>query len=83
MSWFPGQPSRPLGWDEIAALSPPDRELFEEAARKNVFGENYKTVNGKPVEAGIGAPGHETASSREALRKEKERIDRLRTAAKV
>lgn len=40
-----------------------------DAVRQLVFGEGYTTEKGKPVENGIGSPGHENHSHWEALRK--------------
>lgn len=44
-------------WDLMSAQERKDHLIAEE---KIVFGHDFKKIKGKPVEMGIGSPGHET-----------------------
>jgi hypothetical protein len=47
--------------DELSIMTPEQIKAWREEERRHVFGDNYKTDrNGKPIEAGIGAPGNES-----------------------
>ncbi len=56
--------------EELANMSPQEREVVPELLKRNVFGEDYATDRqGNPVEQGFGAPGRHTPNHWAALRK--------------
>jgi hypothetical protein len=56
--------------EEVEAMPPEQRAIYDEEQRKIVSGHDYKKdANGNPVEQGIGAPGHETVNHYAALAK--------------
>ncbi len=56
--------------EELAMMSPQEREVVPELLKRNVFGEDYATDRqGNPVEQGFGAPGRHTPNHWAALRK--------------
>lgn len=69
--------------DEYAALTPAEQKAHLALEEKIVFGVDHQKQRGKPVENGIGAPGHETFNHFAALEKAegKEVADRARAAA--
>lgn len=73
-------------WD---AMTPDEQKAHRIAEEKIVFGEDVKKRGGKPIEKGIGAPGHETANHWAAMRKREQQglepagtTDRLMAEAK-
>jgi hypothetical protein len=56
--------------EEIQAMTPEQRAVYDEEQRKTVFGFDYKKdASGRPLEQGIGSPGHETENHYAALAK--------------
>lgn len=53
-------------WD---AMDRDERKAHMIEEEKIVFGQDFKKVKGKPVEQGVGAPGHETPNHLNAIRK--------------
>jgi len=85
---FPGITLSP---QELALKSPAQLEQYYEEHRQVAYGHGYKVgPDGKPIERGIGAPGHETSNHWEALRKREQQglepqgtTDRLMAEAKA
>lgn len=56
--------------EELANMSPQEREVLPELLHRNTFGEDYQVdANGRPIEQGVGAPGRETLNHFNAMRK--------------
>ena len=82
--WQPGQPWRPQGAEQIASMPADVRRQYDHAARIYTFGADHKVDGkGRPIEQGIGAPGHETPSSRAALEKAEGEKALLRSKAGI
>lgn len=55
--------------EELDAMTPAELKAHAKAEEATVFGAGHrKTVKGKPLEQGIGAPGHETQNHWDAMR---------------
>lgn len=57
-----------LGDPELGG-SPAKQKAHLAEEEKVVFGTDFKKAKGKPIEQGIGSPGHETANHLNAIRK--------------
>jgi hypothetical protein len=58
-----------LSAEEFDSLSPEERAVHLAAEQKTVFGHDHVVAKGKPVEQGIGSPGHESENHYAAIRK--------------
>lgn len=54
---------------EIDNMNPEELAIYKRGQANIVFGEGHKTVGGRPVEQGIGAPGRETENHFAAIRR--------------
>lgn len=55
--------------EELDAMSPAEKKVHYAEEEKIVFGADFKKVKGRPVEQGIGSPGHENHNHFAAIRK--------------
>lgn len=79
-----GGPWRPQSREQVAGMPPNIRAAYERAARIYTFGVGHAVDGkGRPIEQGIGAPGHETPSSRAALEKAEGEKALLRSKAGI
>lgn len=59
-----------LSEGELATLTPEEYAAWKANQFTNVYGSNFqRDAHGRPVEAGIGSPGNETANHWAAMRK--------------
>jgi hypothetical protein len=80
--WRPGEQWRPQGPEQVNTMDPAAREAYEEAARRYIFGQNYRRdAQGRPLEDGIGSPNNMTFQAKAARAKAEGRDADLRRKA--